>query len=127
MPNNINKDTGLTATITPSAASSKILVSYDFKVGSDGGNWRKTRLQRSVNSGTNSSIQIAMEYAGNTQSDSQLTTVSLEFLDTPSYSLGQTVAYKVQVETGGSNFKICLLYTSPSPRDRTRSRMPSSA
>ena len=25
------------------------------------------------------------------------------------------------------DFKICLLYTSPSPRDRTRSRMPSSA
>ena len=24
-------------------------------------------------------------------------------------------------------FIICLLYTSPSPRDRTRSRMPSSA
>ena len=28
---------------------------------------------------------------------------------------------------GGRKFKICLLYTSPSPRDRTRSRMPSSA
>ena len=26
-----------------------------------------------------------------------------------------------------SSFPICLLYTSPSPRDRTRSRMPSSA
>ena len=26
-----------------------------------------------------------------------------------------------------SNNKFCLLYTSPSPRDRTRSRMPSSA
>ena len=25
------------------------------------------------------------------------------------------------------NLKSCLLYTSPSPRDRTRSRMPSSA
>ena len=25
------------------------------------------------------------------------------------------------------NFRACLLYTSPSPRDRTRSRMPSSA
>ena len=25
------------------------------------------------------------------------------------------------------SFKACLLYTSPSPRDRTRSRMPSSA
>ena len=35
------------------------------------------------------------------------------------------------VETGISRFTIvvntCLLYTSPSPRDRTRSRMPSSA
>ena len=29
------------------------------------------------------------------------------------------------VETGA--FLSCLLYTSPSPRDRTRSRMPSSA
>ena len=27
----------------------------------------------------------------------------------------------------GKNIGICLLYTSPSPRDRTRSRMPSSA
>ena len=26
-----------------------------------------------------------------------------------------------------ANFTVCLLYTSPSPRDRTRSRMPSSA
>ena len=26
-----------------------------------------------------------------------------------------------------TNYNICLLYTSPSPRDRTRSRMPSSA
>ena len=28
---------------------------------------------------------------------------------------------------GISLFLVCLLYTSPSPRDRTRSRMPSSA
>ena len=27
----------------------------------------------------------------------------------------------------GSWVRVCLLYTSPSPRDRTRSRMPSSA
>ena len=27
----------------------------------------------------------------------------------------------------GAHWKACLLYTSPSPRDRTRSRMPSSA
>ena len=35
------------------------------------------------------------------------------------------VLREIGVETGGSN--VCLLYTSPSPRDRTRSRMPSSA
>ena len=28
---------------------------------------------------------------------------------------------------GGDLTEVCLLYTSPSPRDRTRSRMPSSA
>ena len=27
----------------------------------------------------------------------------------------------------GQQIEVCLLYTSPSPRDRTRSRMPSSA
>ena len=32
-----------------------------------------------------------------------------------------------QHELEMNKFKNCLLYTSPSPRDRTRSRMPSSA
>ena len=31
------------------------------------------------------------------------------------------------IEAAESYLKACLLYTSPSPRDRTRSRMPSSA
>ena len=31
------------------------------------------------------------------------------------------------LEIGETEVSICLLYTSPSPRDRTRSRMPSSA
>ena len=35
---------------------------------------------------------------------------------------------QVQTSDGGFyRFSSCLLYTSPSPRDRTRSRMPSSA
>ena len=33
--------------------------------------------------------------------------------------------FKAFVEA--TNYVTCLLYTSPSPRDRTRSRMPSSA
>ena len=35
----------------------------------------------------------------------------------------QGLHFSVEMETGTG----CLLYTSPSPRDRTRSRMPSSA
>ena len=37
--------------------------------------------------------------------------------------VGATVQVAVAIEMA----KYCLLYTSPSPRDRTRSRMPSSA
>ena len=33
----------------------------------------------------------------------------------------------IYIEDIAKNLSICLLYTSPSPRDRTRSRMPSSA
>ena len=32
-----------------------------------------------------------------------------------------------QLDEEANGYKVCLLYTSPSPRDRTRSRMPSSA
>ena len=39
---------------------------------------------------------------------------------------GKTVALEARLEAG-QRVEICLLYTSPSPRDRTRSRMPSSA
>ena len=34
---------------------------------------------------------------------------------------------KIEKELRFNKSKLCLLYTSPSPRDRTRSRMPSSA
>ena len=33
----------------------------------------------------------------------------------------------MQLPVGPTEYRGCLLYTSPSPRDRTRSRMPSSA
>ena len=64
---------------------------------------------------------------------------------TPAYQIRQEIARKLNVnyetvvlikgatEVDDSNpdesgpFHYCLLYTSPSPRDRTRSRMPSSA
>ena len=37
------------------------------------------------------------------------------------------VRYSIENPLAYINSNICLLYTSPSPRDRTRSRMPSSA
>ena len=37
----------------------------------------------------------------------------------------QVRTYDEMIAAG--ELKVCLLYTSPSPRDRTRSRMPSSA
>ena len=40
-------------------------------------------------------------------------------------STGQVFRWNIQY--GDLDATFCLLYTSPSPRDRTRSRMPSSA
>ena len=41
----------------------------------------------------------------------------------------EKIKFKGELNIGESNseYEACLLYTSPSPRDRTRSRMPSSA
>ena len=47
--------------------------------------------------------------------------LSKGFLDEPFYTYGDMFAL---LDYG---YSVCLLYTSPSPRDRTRSRMPSSA
>ena len=37
------------------------------------------------------------------------------------------VDYRKKSTTAGQEIRICLLYTSPSPRDKRQSRMPSSA
>ena len=41
--------------------------------------------------------------------------------------LGKDLRYTARTLRRSPAFLACLLYTSPSPRDRTRSRMPSSA
>ena len=56
---------------------------------------------------------------------------SLLAAKTPMFESVDLFYKKLQTSGGGTAFllssKSCLLYTSPSPRDRTRSRMPSSA
>ena len=49
------------------------------------------------------------------------------FSDALSYVLGKEGFEVTVADTGDGAIAACLLYTSPSPRDRTRSRMPSSA
>ena len=62
--------------------------------------------------------------------------IATEFSMAPSPTAPNVVSFeqmpegaKVQLEfdTSYANFKVCLLYTSPSPRDLSTSRMPSSA
>ena len=50
---------------------------------------------------------------------------TLGVLNSSANSLLKEIGHKISLNTGES--RDCLLYTSPSPRDRTRSRMPSSA
>ena len=45
----------------------------------------------------------------------------------PTASAGGGGAIKINTAESVKQLQVCLLYTSPSPRDRTRSRMPSSA
>ena len=40
---------------------------------------------------------------------------------------GHGTAHSLKITSGDPQLSICLLYTSPSPRDATLSRMPSSA
>ena len=45
----------------------------------------------------------------------------------PDFEVGEDVAEEVKLIDLGRRSIFCLLYTSPSPRDRQKSRMPSSA
>ena len=49
-----------------------------------------------------------------------------DLLNTPQYESVRSIL-NIAGSLGEQEGKDCLLYTSPSPRDRTRSRMPSSA
>ena len=64
---------------------------------------------------------LAIFYGGMTRAKSSLNMIMMSFVSMG--LVGVVWVLWVHGMTGGA----CLLYTSPSPRDRTRSRMPSSA
>ena len=53
--------------------------------------------------------------------------IEKKFADHDSFSYGFTAGYTDKIFSDGDMKYICLLYTSPSPRDQRGSRMPSSA
>ena len=71
-------------------------------------------------SGTNITFQSAMP------SGTQAVVISTTTASVPTFSSANLDGNDFYVNTN-TLFVDCLLYTSPSPRDRTRSRMPSSA
>ena len=58
---------------------------------------------------------------------SKLSRAAGDEASTMSFNISATVLKAYKEEILKHQWKACLLYTSPSPRDRTRSRMPSSA
>jgi len=120
--------TGMSVTITPTAASSKILItSTGIFSGSQDSMYSHCRLGRSINSGsfdftiilgdqssseTQSSIDMSIGDISNNYSNAITRSFSFGFLDSPSYSLGNAIVYKLDVKTtnggtfvlGGSSY-----------------------
>ena len=89
----------LSATITPTAASSKILIQASFLVDTKAaGRQMQLAVYRSINGGTFTNISGGSNstaigtYAGNSR---LIEKGSLMRLDTPSYSVGNSIVYKL--------------------------------
>ena len=74
-----------------------------------------------------SSMQIEYDKLNSNLQNLKINLNKINLID--SYKKYKKVAYGALVKTKSSYYliSVCLLYTSPSPRDRQKSRMPSSA
>tara|TARA_Y100000593_G_scaffold91467_1_gene180302 strand:+ start:524 stop:1129 length:606 start_codon:yes stop_codon:yes gene_type:complete len=95
--------TGLQVSITPTQASSKILLMYSVIIGSNANNRVHLQIQRSINSGSYTAIGL-----GDTISNRfRATSTSMlhhggdqrvhatHYLDSPSYSVGNAIIYRL--------------------------------
>ena len=102
--------------------------------GSHGHAIRKLELNNN-NGAVNITLGSGQSYnVGYSASDNGLVAANNAVKNTGSLSMSGTVGITINPDGGNESrprnvamMYICLLYTSPSPRDRTRSRMPSSA
>ena len=110
--------TGINVTITPTAASSKILVQFCLGKVSHNSNSTGVRFTRSVAGGTAAAIKIGDSDGNKQRVSSNIFGTSLintghaqgfnyQFVDKPSYSVGQAIVYQMEVQTEGSgNFYV---------------------
>ena len=70
-------------------------------------------------------IYLVVNNGGN--SDNSITECVAFFVEWDNIPKEKQLYIYKELKLPEPTFKLCLLYTSPSPRDRTRSRMPSSA
>ena len=68
-------------------------------------------------------LLVAMLFVVFASEDSEAATHTVDKIGGSDYT---NITHAVENASAGDTIR-CLLYTSPSPRDRTRSRMPSSA
>ena len=102
-----NDISGLSATITPTSSSSKILVLFNVNAGFASGyrgSFRLVRGSTAINIGDASSSVQRMTFSSiETKNTSATEQVSSNFLDSPSTT--SSVTYKVQLEAeGGTHF-----------------------
>ena len=110
---------GMSVSITPSNSSNKIRVTAVCNVNSSHGTYWALRV-----------VKDGSIFGAEGDAASSRTRCFGGFYDTENnYSVHCTVVDFLDTAGGTSaiTYKVCLLYTSPSPRDRTRYRMPSSA
>ena len=92
--------------------------------------WREVQCAKDGEGKVRSTVHLGRPQRGQVDTVQHRVVVCVKALSTPGFSGGSAVfaASAVGVTIwSGTPSSICLLYTSPSPRDATLSRMPSSA
>jgi hypothetical protein len=93
---------GLTATITPSSTSSKILIVHAGNQGNNTGNITFTTIYRGTTAGTN--LGTANGFANEQSVNLHRSSMSIVYLDSPATASAQTYTVAMRTTGGTANF-----------------------
>ena len=117
-------DTGAVSNIAGGDVSGAVYgTTTAYANASSGGSWAGNTSYRAEQSNAGDVVGVTNVAVRNVDRIGT-TTTAIANVSTPSSEFGDNKAFSEQTNSGSS---YCLLYTSPSPRDATLSRMPSSA